>query len=125
MVTMGEVTARSWPSRAPWIIVGVLALVAVAGAILVVQLARRDRSSGQIAIPASVGSIDDAPVDTAPTTTASASAAPVVRRPVRPKSYLDDPYADTHVPARPKATAAPPPAPTTTAAPHRLFGTEN
>ena len=111
------------PSRAPWIVVGVLAVVAVVGAILVVQLAKKDRGSGQIAIPAGASSIEDAPVDTAPTMTATATAAPVVRQPVKPKTYLDDPYAD--VPVRPKGHAAPSSAPTPTAAPHRLFGTEN
>lgn len=109
------------PSRAPWIIVGVLAVVAIAGVILVVKLASKDRGTGQIAIPMGATSADDAPADTAPTTTASATAAPVHHRPVKPKTYLDDPYADTPTPSRPKPTAAP----TATAAPHRLFGTEN
>jgi hypothetical protein len=116
------------PSRAPWIIVGVLAVIAIAGGIVTVVMLKRPGSNGQIAIPAGAGAVDDTPADTAPSASASAAptAAPVVHPVVRPKSYLDDPYGDT--PASPRSRGAPTsgPAPAQpTANPHRVFGTEN
>jgi hypothetical protein len=120
------------PSRAPWIIVGVLVLVAIAGGVTVWKIRAGRGADGQIVVPGGgTGVVDDGPADTAaPSSTASASAAPVHHAAPKPKTYLDDPYSDTPSnpqPVRPKATttAAPAPAPTPTAAPHRLFGTEN
>jgi hypothetical protein len=111
------------PSRTPWIIVGVLVLVAIAGGVAVFQIRGRHGADGPIAVQVRAGA-GDAPEDTAPTATASASAtvAPIVRPVVKPRTFLDDPYGDLPpTPGRPRATAAP----SATQAPHRLFGTEN
>jgi hypothetical protein len=107
------------PSRAPWIIVGVLVIVAVAGGIVALQIRARRAAEGPIAVPAGgATATDDTPADTAAATaqpTASARPAPVVR-PVRPRAASDDPYADVPVaPSKPKPATAP----------HRVFGTEN
>ena len=120
------------PSRAPWIIVGVLVVVAIAGGVAVFQIRGRQGKDGQIEVPAGAGTAEDTPADSAPVASASAGSAngaPRVLAPVRPvakpKAFLDDPYGDT--PANPK----PRPAPTATpagvpgSAPHRLFGSEN
>jgi hypothetical protein len=119
------------PSRAPWIIVGVLVLVAVAGGITVWKIRAGRGADGQIVVPGGgTAQADDTPTDTAaPTGTASTSAAPVHHAAPKAKTYLDDPYSDAPAnpqPSRPRATAAPTQAPAApTAAPHRLFGTEN
>ena len=115
------------PSRAPWIIVGVLAVVAIAGAILVIQLSKKNRGGGQIAIPMGSGQVEEAPVEPTATASASATAAPTVRHPVKPKNFLDDPYADvpTPTPGRPRPAPTPSAAPTAAPAKNRLFGTEN
>jgi hypothetical protein len=107
------------PSRAPWIIVGVLVLVAIGGGVVALQVRARRAADGPIAVPANGATAsDDAPAETAsPTAQPTASARPVpVARPVaRPKAGSDDPYADVPVvPSKPKP-----------AAPHRVFGTEN
>jgi hypothetical protein len=120
------------PSRAPWIIAGVLVLVAAAGGVAVWKIRAGRGSDGQIVVPGGgTAQADDTPADSAaPAASSSASAGPVHRYAPKPKTYLDDPYADTPSgtqPSRPKATSAPAQAPTTapTAAPHRLFGSEN
>ncbi len=115
--------AAEAPSRTPWIVVGVLVLVAVAGGVAVFLIRAHQGKDGQIAVPAGGATVDDTPSDTAaPTATATATAtavAPVVRPVVRPRPVVDDPYADPYGGGR---RPAPAPAPT---APHRLFGTEN
>ncbi len=121
------------PSRAPWIIVGVLVLVAIAGGVAVFQIRAHQGKDGQIAIPAggATATADDTPAEPAPTATTSAvRAAPIVRPVFRPRpAVADDPYSDVPVrPSNPGRTASPAsPSPTTppTAAPHRIFGTEN
>jgi hypothetical protein len=116
-----KVEPAEGPSRGPWIVVGALVLIAIAGAVAVVQLSRHHGGDG-LAIPGGSAAPDDTPADSAsaaPATSASA-AAPVHRYAPKPKSVIDDPYADT-----PSTPSQPKPKPTSTAAPHRLFGTEN
>ena len=84
------------PSRGPWIIVGLLIVIAAGGAAAVYKLSSGKGSDGQIAIPAggSAGA-DDAPPEASAAATASATAAkPVYKAPVKPKSGFDDPYGD-------------------------------
>jgi hypothetical protein len=112
------------PSRAPWIIVGVLAVVAIAGAIVAVQVSKRHGAGGQIAIPVGSGAVDDTPAEASASASSSATAAPAYRPAPKPKTYLDDPYADPQ-PARPRPGGqAPAPASTPAPAKNRLFGTE-
>jgi len=120
--------AAEAPSRTPWIIVGVLVLVAVAGGVAVLQIRGRHGKDGQIAVPAGATTADDdTPADTeaptATTATAKPKAAPVVHPVYRPKPVNnEDPYADPYGPSRSRPAS---PAPTPTVAPHRIFGTEN
>jgi hypothetical protein len=115
------------PSRAPWIIVGVLVLVAIAGGVLAFQVHARRTADGQIAVPVGATATEDTPADMAPTASVSAAAkrAPAVVRPFKPKPTVDDPYDD--VPVTPtksrRPAAASPAAPPT--APHRVFGSED
>jgi hypothetical protein len=120
--------AADEPSRTPWIIVGILVLVAAGAGVAVWQITKSRSRDGQIAVPAGGVATTDDTSEPAPTTSASASAAPVYRPPPKPKSFLDDPYADIPTPATPKKapSSAPTSAPAPTAtAKNRLFGTEN
>jgi hypothetical protein len=123
--TQTPAAATNEPSRAPWIIVGVLVLVAIAGGVLAFQIHARKSADGQIAVPAGgiPSATDDAPADSAAPAVSATTAAPrppPVVRPFKPKAASDDPYDDVPV-SRPRKPAAPAPA----TAPHRVFGTEN
>lgn len=126
-VAAKPVPAVETPSRTPWIIVGVLVVVAIIGGGVTIQMARRSRGSGQIAIPVTAGTVEDTPTETVTTSSAPSATAPVVRHAPRPKTYLEDPYADPTPTPRSKAPApAPAPPPTQpTALPRRLFGTDD
>ncbi len=121
------------PSRAPWIIVGVLVVVAIASGVAVFQIRGRQGKDGQIAVPAGAGTAtDDTPADSAPVASASAgspSGAPRVAAPVRPvvkpKAYVDDPYGDAPATPKPHPAQTATPAGVPGSAPHRLFGSEN
>jgi hypothetical protein len=113
------------PSRMPWIIVGLLVLVAIASGVAVFLIRGKHGGDGQIAVPAGGSTTlpDEPTAETAaPTTTVSAAAPrpvptyrppPVVKpKPVVPSNNDDDPYGGTtRKPSGP--------------APHRIFGTEN
>jgi hypothetical protein len=137
------VPAPDAPSRTPWIIVGVLVLVALAGGVAVYQIRARQGGGGQIAVPAggvTAGPDEPAATDTtapAPSVSATAGAhtAPVVRPVYRPRPpttpngpapNYDDPYGDPGGRSRPAPGGgqAPSPTPPPTAAPHRIFGTD-
>jgi hypothetical protein len=129
------------PSRTPWVIVGLLVVVAIAGgvAVFMIQGQRGSGSGGPIAVPAGrqTSNNDDTPAATAaPSVTATATAtatAVVAPRPLstyRPggplpfkggagKAPSDDPYSDT--PSRGKSPA---PGATSTAAKGRIFGSD-
>ena len=122
------------PSRAPWIIVGVLVLVAIAGGVAVFQIRGSQGKDGQIAVPAggSTATTDDTPADSAPAASASAGSAggptravAPVRPVAKPKAFVDDPYGDAPPSARPRPAPTATPAGSPGSAPHRLFGSEN
>ncbi len=97
------------PSRTPWIVVGLLLVVAVGGGVAAYQLRAKRGADGQIAVPSngSTAPADEATAE--PTATATATAAakpPPVVHPVKPKD--DDPYSDLPV-TRPKPRPAPKP----------------
>lgn len=104
-----------------WFVIAALVALVVVSVIAYFQIKNRKSWDGQIALPMGSGQADDAPADSAPTASATAKAKPVYHGPVKPKSVLDDPYAD--VPATPKPTA-PAPAPTDTGR-KRIFGNED
>jgi hypothetical protein len=99
--------AADAPSRTPWIIVGVLVLVAIAGGVAVFQIRAHHGKDGQIAVPTNgAAPADDTPADTAEpsaTATAKATAAPTVVHPVqkpKPAPAQHDPYSDPYGPGR-------------------------
>jgi hypothetical protein len=122
-------------SRTPWIIVGVLVLVAIGSGVAVWQIRGHRGKDGQIEVPAGgLGASDDGTADVAPTASAptpvTATApkpVPTFRPIVRPKAANpDDPYSEVpnnvprHNPSPPPGGASPP-----SPAPHRVFGTDN
>jgi hypothetical protein len=123
------------PSRAPWIIVGLLVVVAaIAGGVAVFLIKGKQGPGGPIAVPAGAqtSTTDDGPADTsAPTVAATASAAPKPTQHYRPaapptvkaKPLADDPYAD--VPSSGGRGRSATPSSSPTAAKGRVFGVDN
>jgi hypothetical protein len=95
------------PSRAPWIIVGVLVVVAIAGGVAAFQIRAHRAADGQIAVPAGgATAVDD---NNTPTESAASASATAARRapPPRPVKQRnpDDPYDD--VPVVPRSPRPP------------------
>lgn len=125
-------------SRGPWIIVGALVLIALAGAIAVVKFSRRTTSSGVIVVTAAPGVPEEPTADSATAATSSSATPSSVQRPLPPRPRLppDDPRLDGYRKPRPAGITppspmpasppvSPPPATPPQAAPRRLFGVEN